>query len=81
MSEVKTLWEWLTKCQTITLLTNIDRLPWLPTDFISYWGVDIVDKYIYSATISGKTFLQKYAPEFPEEERSNGGRVRGHDVA
>jgi len=40
----------------------IDGLPWLSTDFISDWGADIVDKYIYSATISGKTFLQTSAP-------------------
>jgi hypothetical protein len=43
MSAVITLWELLTKCQTITSIINgSDKLPWLPTDFItSGWWVQI----------------------------------------
>jgi len=39
MSAILTLWEsLLTKFQTITFSTNSsDELPWLPTDFISFW--------------------------------------------
>jgi hypothetical protein len=36
MDQVITLWVLLTKCITITFITNGgDKLPWLPTDFIS----------------------------------------------
>ncbi len=36
MSAVITSWELLTKWQTITFITNgSDKLPWLPTEFIS----------------------------------------------
>ncbi len=38
MNAVITLWELLTKCQTIIFIMNSsEELPWLPTDFVSSW--------------------------------------------
>jgi hypothetical protein len=68
-SAVITLWELLTKCHTVTFITNSsDELPWLlPTDFISSWHQLLtmgVGKYMITSPESLQIIVQNLCFEF-----------------
>ncbi len=71
MSAVITLWELLTKCQTITSIINgSDKLPWLPTDFItSGWWVQISIQW--STWKLGKPLYRIWVSSFSHISGSN----------